>query len=133
MHTGQKQCALSQLASLAGLILGLAKGQKQFSSHIHPWQLTLWREMLHQETLLLWLPLQGKASVSRAQQSSGKEIVQKNFIGLLFFISFFAPFWFHLGEGNKDRDILFKKSSRRIPKKIISTANSSHEQPKGCD
>lgn len=71
-HTGQKPCAPSQLVFLAGLILGLAKGQERPSSHIHSWQLSLCREMLHWGTLPLWLPHRGNLQLAEFRRAMEK-------------------------------------------------------------
>lgn len=59
------------------------------------------------------------------------EIVLKDFIGLLFFFSFFASFWFHLGGGNKDGSICSKILQKNPPKKEFLQQTLHMNSPMG--
>lgn len=63
---------------------------------------------------------------------TGTETALNNFIGHLFFLSFFAPFWFHLGDRNKDRSILFKILQKNSSEKEFPQ-QTAHEQSSECD
>lgn len=128
LHTGWKQ-----LASLARLILGLTKSQTSHptsSLGSSPYGNPMERDALSGESPTLAIPT-GKTSVSRAQESwVEKELCRRILWGSCSFSAFLHLSGFIWVMATETSSL---KSSRISKKKKKSTANSAHEQPKGCD